>query len=275
VTILFIKAALLALIQGLAEFLPISSSGHLVLVQELFALEEPEVFFDLILHLGTLTAVVYFYRTEVLGMIFELKHLFSPATLVVSYRTRPLFRLGVMIVIGSIPTAAIGYFFEDTLTNMFSSIRTVGIDLFITAGFLLIAFFFKDSKIKTELEFPAYLALAIGLIQGLAIAPGLSRSGLTISLAIILGCDRILAARYSFLLSIPAILGGLLLKLPSASQSVFPANVTLVGFALAAIFGYLALRILNNILVQDRFYVFAPWCVLMGLLAIYLSYFPL
>jgi undecaprenyl-diphosphatase len=275
VLLFLIKAAILGAIQGLSEFLPISSSGHLVIVQHLFRLEEPEVFFDLFLHLGTLSAVVYFYRTEVFGMLSELKQLASPKRLSVSYKTRPLFRLGVLVVIGSLPTALIGLLFEDYLTALFSDIMAVGINLFITASLLFFSALCKRTTIHSELEFPALLAFYIGVAQGIAIAPGLSRSGVTIALAIILGCDRILAARYSFLLSIPAILGGLILKFSSASQSDFPMEAMATGFLVAAITGYLCLKLLSLLLEKDRFHIFAPWCVLAGLVAIYLSYFPL
>jgi undecaprenyl-diphosphatase len=273
-TIFVIIAAILGLIQGLSEFLPISSSGHLVIAQLLFGLPEPEVFFDLILHLGTLSAVIYFYRIEVFGMITELRHLLTPKRIPVYYKTRPLFRLGVLVVLGCIPTALIGLFFEDFLTSLFSSSLVVGINLFITALFLLVSAFNKKTFYKSELEFPAILALCIGFIQGMAIAPGLSRSGLTIALAIILGCDKILAARYSFLLSVPAILGGLILKIPDASSSEFPIPATLVGFTIAAIVGYLSLKLLSFLLSKDRFHIFVPWCILAGLTAIFMYYFP-
>jgi undecaprenyl-diphosphatase len=274
VLLLIIQAAVLGLVQGLSEFLPISSSGHLVIAQNLFGLSEPEVFFDLILHLGTLSAVVYFYRIEVLGMIAELRQLASPKRLAVSYKTRPLFRLGVLVVIGSIPTALIGLLFEDYLTSLFSDVLAVGINLFITASLLFFTAFCKNTTVRSELEFPALLAVYIGIAQGIAIAPGLSRSGVTIALAILLGCDRILAARYSFLLSIPAILGGLILKIPTASQSDFPLDAMAVGFVMACIVGYFALKLLSFLLAKDRFHIFTPWCILAGLTAMYLYYFP-
>jgi undecaprenyl-diphosphatase len=256
--------------QGLTEFLPVSSSGHLVLAQVMFGLKEPEVFFDLILHLGTLTAVIVFYHTEFFGMLSELKILFSPSRLKVSFRTRPLFRLGVLIVIASVPTALIGFFFKDFFTSLFTSLLAVGVDLLITAGLLIFAAFRKKVTIKSELEFPVWVALAIGLIQGLAIAPGISRSGATISLALILGMERSLAARFSFLLSIPAIIGAILLQIPEASSSAFPKAAMLSGFLSAAIVGFLSLILLSLILKKDRFHIFAPWCVAAGVIALYL-----
>jgi undecaprenyl-diphosphatase len=258
--------------QGLTEFLPVSSSGHLVLAQVLFGLSEPEVFFDLILHLGTLTAVIVFYHTEFFGMLKELKLLFSPTRLKLSFRTRPLFRLGVLIVIASIPTALIGLFFKDFFISLFTSLFAVGIDLLITATLLFIAAFRKKVTVKSELEFPIRIALAIGVIQGLAIAPGISRSGATISLAIILGMERSLALRFSFLLSIPAIIGALLLSLKGASATTFPDIALVSGFLCAAIVGFLSLILLSLILKKDRFQIFIPWCVAAGFIALYLHF---
>jgi undecaprenyl-diphosphatase len=266
------QAAILGVLQGLTEFLPISSSGHLVLAQRLFGITEPEVFFDLILHLGTLLAVVAFYRTEFFGMLAELKVFFQPDRIKVSFRTRPLFRLGVLIVLGSIPTALIGLVFKDFLESLFSSLFAVGIDLLLTACFLIISAFSKNVKFKSELEFPVWAAMAIGFMQGLAIAPGLSRSGVTISFAIMLGIERTLAARFSFLLSIPAVAGAILLSIPDAGSSVFPRNASAIGFAASALTGFIALVLLAVVLKKDRFHLFAPWCIAAGILALYLHF---
>jgi undecaprenyl-diphosphatase len=263
------QAAVLGVMQGLTEFLPVSSSGHLVLAQALYGLTEPEVFFDLVLHLGTLTAVLAFYRVEFFGMLRELGVFFRPG-LAVAFRTRPLFRLGVLIVVGSVPTAIIGLVFQDFLTSLFNSLLAVGINLLITALFLTISAFRKTVSVKSELEFPIWMALAIGLAQGLAIAPGLSRSGVTISLAIMLGMERSLAARYSFLLSVPAVLGAILLTLTDAGSSVFPRGALTLGFFTSAVVGFLALVLLSILLKKGRFHFFVPWCLAAGILALYL-----
>lgn len=238
------QALVLGVMQGLTEFLPVSSSGHLALAQNLYGLTEPEVFFDLLLHLGTLSAVVIFYRREFFGMLSRLKLLFQPGRMA-AYRVSPLFRLGVMIIAGSVPTALIGLAFKDFFTSLFTSLTAVGINLILTACFLAAASFRRKVTIKSELEFPLWAALAIGIAQGLAIAPGLSRSGVTISLAILLGMERTLAARYSFLLSVPAILGAMLLSLPEASSSAFPASALAGGFLVSALVGFLSLVLLS------------------------------
>jgi undecaprenyl-diphosphatase len=248
----------------------VSSSGHLALAQALYGFGEPEVFFDLILHLGTLLAVCVFYRREVAGLAGELRCLARPSGLRTSYRVRPLFRLGVLIVLGSIPTAAIGLLFEDFLTSMFSSLKAVGIGFLITVAVLVASRFLKTAVYKSELEFPAWAALIIGLSQGIAISPGISRSGITICVALMLGLESSLAARYSFLLSVPAILGGLLLKLSDADSSSFPAQAAALGFAVSALSGFLALKLLTFIVNRERFHYFAPWCLAAALLAFHL-----
>jgi undecaprenyl-diphosphatase len=263
-------ALILGILQGLTEFLPVSSSGHLVLCQNLFGLTEPEVFFDLVLHLGTLSAVLVFYRTECLGIIKELKTLFSFQRLRLAYRTRPLFRLGALILAGSLPTAVIGLLFKDFFTSLFSSLLAVGVNLCLTALFLFLAGFRKEATVKSELEFPLWLALVVGFAQGLAISPGLSRSGVTISIAILLGMERSLALRFSFLLSVPAVTGAVLLSLKDSSRSIFPAEALAAGFVTAAVVGFLSLILLSFILKKDRFRVFVPWCLAVGALAIYL-----
>jgi undecaprenyl-diphosphatase len=263
-------AAVLGLVQGLCEFLPVSSSGHLALAQALYGFHGPEVFFDLILHLGTLAAVCVFYRREMAGLISELRRLGRPSELRKSYRVRPIFRLGVMIVIGSVPTAVIGLLFEDYLTSLFSSLKAVGICFLITAAVLTVSRFLKTAVYKSELEFPAWAAFVIGCSQGIAIAPGISRSGITICVALMLGLEGSLAARYSFLLSVPAILGGLLLKFRDAGASTFPPSAAALGFAVAAVSGFMALKLLTYIVNRERFHYFAPWCVAAGLLTLHL-----
>jgi undecaprenyl-diphosphatase len=265
-----IHAAVLGLVQGLCEFLPVSSSGHLALAQALYGFGEPEVFFDLVLHLGTLLAVCVFYRREVTGMVWELRRLARPSELKVSYRVRPAFRLGVLIVLGSIPTAAIGLFFEGFLTSLFSSLKAVGIGFLASVLVLACSKFFKNAVYKSELEFPAWAALVIGASQGIAIAPGISRSGMTICVALMLGLEGSLAARYSFLLSVPAILGGLILKLHEADASTFPASAAAIGFGVSAVSGFLALALLTFIVNRKRFHYFAPWCLAAALLAFHL-----
>jgi undecaprenyl-diphosphatase len=270
----FFTSLALGLIQGLGEFLPISSSGHLVLAQRLFGLEEPELLFDLILHVATLLAIGYFYRSSLLSLLMEFrllpKALFSPSKMSAYFRLRPDFRLGILIIIGSIPTGVIGFFFHSTLEKLFASTWAVGWALLTTAFFLAATRWAAPPKATTQRGMTIKMALAIGLIQGVAIIPGLSRSGFTIGLGLFLGLEQALAARFSFLLSIPAILGGLLLTINNSLTTSFTIWAIAVGFVAAAVSGYLALCFLVRVIKPGRLVYFAPWCALAGLLALLL-----
>jgi undecaprenyl-diphosphatase len=264
---------ILGLVQGLCEFLPVSSSGHLVLAQAFLGLREPEVLLDLVLHLGTLLAVLVFYRQSLAALARELRFIPSAilgGRLVPLWRGRPDFRLGLLIVLGSVPTAAIGLLAHRPLEALFGSVRAVGLALLATALVLVLTRLRRTPGLRTVRLMTAADALIIGTVQGLAIAPGLSRSGLTIACALLLGLDRELAARYSFLLSIPAILGGLALSLAQGQASSLPPWLLLAGLAVSAVTGYLSLRLLAYIVDRGRLPLFAPWCLLVGLAALLL-----
>jgi undecaprenyl-diphosphatase len=259
----------------LCEFLPVSSSGHLVLAQALFHLEEPEVLLDLVLHLGTLLAVCVFYRRSLTELVSETR-LIPEAVfrhkLAAHYQTRPVFHLGVLIIAASIPTALIGLLAQDFLESLFNSVRATGLALLGTAAVLSLTRLIKTSRTRSILEMTLLDAFLIGTIQGLAIAPGLSRSGLTISCALILGLNKELSARFSFLLSIPAIVGGLALSLGRGQTSSVPTAYLFLGLVVSGVVGYLSLRFLTYIVDRGKLSFFAPWCLCVGLLALFWSF---
>ncbi|MDL2259902.1 undecaprenyl-diphosphate phosphatase [Deltaproteobacteria bacterium OttesenSCG-928-K17] len=269
---LIVVALLLGLVQGLGEFLPISSSGHLVVAQAVFGLEEPEVAFDVVLHLGTLCAVFIFYRETLITLIKELRFLpgalISPARMKELYAGRPDFRFGLLILLGSIPTGIIGLALKDVFETYFTGTLTVGAALLVT-GVLLRLVGSRGREGRSDGQMTLRDALIIGLVQGLAIVPGFSRSGFTICAGLFAGLNRVTAARYSFILSIPAILGAVILELRHglASHNFGPAEFGL-GFFAAAISGFLALSLLVKLLKQDNFAVFSWWCWAVGLFAI-------
>ena len=271
----FITILILAVVPGLCEFLPVSSSGHLVLAQILLGFQEPDIVLDLTLHLGTLLAVVWFYRHSVYSLVRELKLLpgaaLSPIRMRTLLKIRPDFRLGMMIVAASVPTAAMGLLFQHQLESMFASARAVGFALLATAGVLTATARLKPGTVD-ELSMTFRAALVIGLAQGLAMAPGLSRSGLTIGAALMLGFRRELAARFSFLLSIPAIVGGLALSLGQGLSSSLAPPWLVLGLLGAGICGLMALKWLTMLVDQGRLALFAPWCGLIGLFAIIWSF---
>ena len=268
-----ILAALLALIQGLAEFLPISSSGHLALAQNIYGLAEPEVAFDIVLHLATLLAVVVFYRQQIYGLILESKYLLKlipggvPAFRLF-YNTRPNFRFLILVCVASIPTGIIGLLFQKTFTALSTSTLAIGCALMLTGVVLKISGRKSGDNGRDIEEMNIKDALLIGLLQGVAITPGISRSGITISTALLRGLKRDLAARFSFILSIPAILGALVLELSHGFESSFSTTSMLIGFFVAAVSGYLALSLLVFIIKKNSFGLFAYWCWAVGVFAI-------
>ena len=267
-----IQAILLGVIQGLAEFLPVSSSGHLVLMQNLFGFSEPEVLFDISLHIGTLIAVCIVFFSEILSILKALLSL--PGLIKTSGSMKQLYqdnepvRMATLIVLGSIPTALLGLLFHKVVDQLFGSVWIVGIMLIITGTLLWLTrrFRIKGRPLKgTTIKD----ALIIGLVQGLAIMPGISRSGSTISVALFMGINREVAGRYSFLLSIPAILGALVLSLGSpAVQTTVSGGMFLMGTLTAGIVGFGALKVLLHLVNRGRLHLFAPYCWLLGIVAL-------
>lgn len=261
-----LESFVLGIIQGLTEFLPVSSSGHLVIAQGLWGETEPQVLFNIIVHLGTLTATVVFVWRELTGLV---RIFFSKAWLhpVRAWQEEPFFRLLIALVLACIPTALLGFAFSDWFEKLFASPRAAGAALIVT-GFILFA---------TRLEFFARAqrqepgpgrALILGLAQGMAIVPGISRSGTTIAAGLFLGLERNAAARFSFLMFIPAVLGALLLELGHSSGASLGWGSALLGFAAAAGSGYLALILLVRLLDRGKFHLFAPYCWLVGVAAL-------
>lgn len=269
-----IKAIILGVIQGLTEFLPVSSSGHLVLGQRLFGLKESELLFDIILHIATLVAVVIVFRREIAALAAELFRLpgrvRNRESMAALWRERPTFRLLVLIAAGSIPTGLIGFGFKDMFESLFASTYAVGLALLVTGSVLFLT---KMAKVRDRkiTGFGIKDALLIGLAQGLAITPGLSRSGMTISAGLFLGLDRELAARYSFLLFIPAVLGALAVQLVSSGPGVFGPAALAAGFAAALVSGLAALTLLLKLVQRGHLHYFAYYCWLAGLVTVGLT----
>ena len=266
-----LQAIILGITQGLTEFLPVSSSGHLVLLQNIFGIREPELLFDICLHLGTLLAVCVVFMSEIRSILHTLWSL--PALLRQSKSPAKLFaeneaiRIAVLIVAGSIPTGIIGILFHKITDQLFGSVWLVGCMLLVT-GTLLWLTRRVQGKGQPLKGVTITDALIIGVVQGLAILPGISRSGSTIAAALFLGIDREVAGRFSFLLSIPAILGALLVGFESdAIRSTVSGLAILLGTATAGIIGIVALKVLLSLVKKGRLPFFAPYCWLTGIIA--------
>lgn len=273
-----LQAIILGIIQGLTEFLPVSSSGHLVLFQHLFGLKEAELLFNVCVHLGTLVAVVIVFRREIIKILSALSQMVSfggqKEKRLQKVHSDPELKMAVLIIIGSIPTAVLGLLFAGIADRLFSSALITGLMLMVTGWLLWLT---RKTKAPMASANSGHLtsgkAFIIGIVQGLAIIPGISRSGSTISIGLLLGIDRETAARYSFLLSIPAILGAGLLSLKGGMSQANPFIWrSLLGAVTAALVGYGALKSLLHMVKKGRLYLFAPYCWLVGILAIILSF---
>ena len=273
-----LEAIVLGILQGLTEFLPVSSSGHLVLFQHLFGLKEAELFFDICVHLGTLVAVIIVFRQEIIKIISALLQLISlggpKEKFIQKVESDPELKMAALIVIGSIPTAILGLLFAGIADRLFSSTLITGLMLMVTG---LLLWLTRKAERHTAAASSNRLtvgkAFIIGIVQGLAIIPGISRSGSTISAGLLLGVDRETAARYSFLLSIPAIVAAGLLSLKDGFSQTDPVIwISLLGAVTAALVGYGALKSLLHMVKKGRLHVFAPYCWLVGILAILFSW---
>jgi undecaprenyl-diphosphatase len=260
----YLQAAILGLVQGLTEFLPVSSSGHLVFVQSLFGWREADFTFDIVVHLATLLALVVYYRQD----------LYSIAQGALTGSRQPLAGLSPrawcgLIVLASVPAAVVGLAFKHQIEASFSDPVGNGYQLLSTAALL-----FSTAPLKPRgVTLTWRSALAVGVSQAVAILPGISRSGATIATALHLGIDREQAARFSFLLSIPAIAGAFLLQAVDVARSPLPFSPDwgplLLGFAISLVSGYLAVAVFIRLLVRGRFALFGIWCLLLGLASLW------
>jgi undecaprenyl-diphosphatase len=261
-----IQALVLGIIQGLTEFLPISSSGHLVLVPAALGWESPPLVFDATIHLATLIAVIAIFWHDITQIL--------AAWWQGLQRKRPLeraeSRLGWWIILGTIPGVLAGLLWKNAFESFFNNPQAVGGFLLLTAGLLILADVFgKRQRGFTEITWLDSILIGIG--QAIAIAPGVSRSGATIAVGIFCGLSREAAARFSFLLAIPIIIGAGLIQLIDLLRNgnvTAEVSVLVVGFVAAAICGYAAIRFLLAYLRKHSLYPFAIYCAVVGILAI-------
>jgi undecaprenyl-diphosphatase len=261
-------AVILGAVQGLAEFLPVSSSGHLVLLQKIFGVSEASLFFDIMVHIGTLAAVVAVLWREIWAI---LRKIIQPLT--------------AYLIIGTIPAVVFALAFKKIIESAFNSGRFLGFSFLLTAVLLSTAEIFsrRARSNKNELKKPGEMnwldALITGILQAIAIIPGVSRSGATLSGAIFRKLDRDFAARFSFLLSIPAILGALVLQVKdqignttvygaaaSAESSGIGAFPIIAGTITAGIVGFFSVRFMLKIVREKSLLGFAVYTGVLGIL---------
>jgi undecaprenyl-diphosphatase len=248
------EAILLGIVQGFAEFLPISSSGHLVLLQKIFNIREGALTFDIALHLATLVAVVFIYRGKIVEII-----------------KRPFSKLPLYIVLGTIPIGILGLLFKDLVESLFETGATLGAG-FIFTGIILILAENAGKKERSLDQMKVKDPLLIGTAQAVAMLPAVSRSGMTISTSLALGIDRKTAADFSFLLSIPAILAAVVMDVYDIIQTgentlaSIGAGPLVLGMIFAAVSGFFAVKVMIKMIQNRKLKVFSWYLWVLGAL---------
>ncbi|MCD4666786.1 undecaprenyl-diphosphate phosphatase [archaeon] len=250
-----LESIILGIIQGITEWLPVSSSGHLVIAQQLLGLDVP-VIFDIFLHVGTLLVLLLVFWKDILWTI---KDFFS-----LQFHTF-YGKLSLFIILGSTPTALIGYYFHDIFVSFFSSLLVVGIALIVTS---IILFLSERNEGKKKLR--AWDVILIGIVQGLAIIPGISRSGSTIAVGLMRGIDKEKVIKFSFLLSIPAIIGATIFEFSNVKLIDFWP--TLIGTLTSVVVGYFSLRYLIKLIRKRKFHIFGYYCLILGIVILIFSF---
>lgn len=281
-----IEALFLGFVQGVAEFLPVSSSGHLSIFKNLFGLDEAGLTFDILLHLGTLVAVFIVFWKDISRLIFDgvgiltdaVMNAFVFCTSLIN-RKQPKYRriirtkyrkFALLIIVSTIPTAVIGFLFEGMVEKASAGLLVPGICLLITGVLLLISDTIEGGvkKISSTTYRNAFM---IGIVQGIAILPGISRSGSTITSCLLSGFDRTYAVKYSFILSIPAILGASLLKISQiGSENLSSGEIMnyLGGMIIAAVVGFISIKTMLVLIRNKKLKFFAFYCFFAGAVAI-------
>ena len=276
----YFQVILMAIVQGLSEFLPISSSGHLVFTSNIYKLvtgtnleyNTQEVFTDIILHLGTLIAVLIFYRKELWEI---LKALF------VGIKNRdfssPNAKLGLYIILGTFVTIAIAYPLYGIAKHLVFSPFAVGVLLTFTGSVLIFSEYVSRNILEKQEQISLKTSIMIAIAQGIAALPGFSRSGLTISMGLIMGLDRNIAARYSFLLSIPIIIGASmvypLIELDATQLGSFDWKLLSVGAIVSGLVGYICIKYFIKFISKFSLTAFGIYCIIVGFLMTALFYF--
>lgn len=264
-----LKAIILGIVQGLTEFLPVSSSGHLVIGSELLNFQEQGVVFDVFLHLGTLLSVIVVFRSELLNMI-KAPFLYMAGNREQSVIT--FFLWDLYVVIATLPAVVVGLFFKDQIEQLFGSVVVAYCMLVVTGTIMIIAKYLPEKQEPVNW----WRSILVGCAQACAILPGLSRSGSTIFVGMILGIPRETIARFSFIMSVPAILGAAVLQMDRLLENPPGTGVWLnlgLGTLMAAVSGYLAIKLLLDIIRRNRLQWFGYYCLIIAGIGLTYHYF--
>lgn len=245
------QAIILSVVQGITEFLPISSSGHLAVLQIFWQIPDPSVVFSALLHFGTLGAILIVFYQEIIKILQK--------------RNWKLIKL---IIIGTIPAAIFGFFFQSIIEAQFSSLKFIGFSFLITALFLILTKFLKIIPKYLNIEDLTYFdALIIGIAQTVALFPGISRSGLTISTGLLRKLKPEIAYKFSFLLAVPVILGAFVLQIPNLiQQGQNNYLIYVIGALVSLLTGIISLKILERILKKGKLYWFSLYLVILSMI---------
>jgi len=267
-----ITALLLGIVQGFTEFIPVSSSGHLVILQNLFTVDDSiKILFDIVVHVGTLFAVLFYYRDDIKKII--LSYLTPPSTWKNSLKNDLFFRIGFFLILSTFVTALVGIPFIDFIQASLKSPKTVAVALFFT-GFILFIVERFPAKTRDLSLFDWRDAIFIGLFQTLGLMPGISRSGITIVCALMLKFKKTESARYSFLLSVPAILGAFAFEfkhtLNTGLDHAFILPI-LLGLVSSAIAGVISIKLILYFLRKSKLYIFSIYCWILATVVLILA----
>lgn len=271
----------MGILQGLTEFLPVSSSGHLAIFQNLLHLGEgvEDLFlFDILLHIGTLIAIFAVFYKDILKLIKEgfliifdfFKNLIG---LVQGKKWKRVIRSGyrkfvMLVIVSTIPTGIIGVLLKDLVEECSKTLIMPGIFLIITACILFVADRAEEGS-KTPKDATYRDALIIGTSQGIATLPGISRSGTTITMALLCGFEKRFAVKYSFIMSIPAVMGAAVLEIKDVAETGAKFEISyLIGMLVAAVVGYFAIKVMLNVVRNKRYIFFSIYCLIAGIVAV-------
>lgn len=261
----FIKIIVLAAVQGITEFFPVSSSGHLVLLQNIFNLDSPGITLEVMLHTGTLLAVLVVFRKDIVKLVLGFFHSLGLISGKNGYE-----KLAWLVIAANVPAGIVGVLFKDSITPFFESVRWVPVFLIITGLWLFAGKFFKREDIGIKnLSFGQ--SVIIGISQMVAILPGISRSGATITTGMFLKMKREDAAKFSFLIMLPAVAGATLMELPGLGGLSGNFQFMIVGMLTSFFVGYLSLRVLLKMITACKFHYFAYYCVIVGVAGLILA----
>ncbi len=251
-----LEAVISGVVQGVTEFFPVSSSGHLVLLHHFLGIKEPQIVFDIFLHLGTIVAILIFFRKDIMDLLGKDR--------------KPL----LFLIAASIPTFLIAVLFKRVIEDLFDAPRVVGCMLAVTGAWLIVASavsaYFRRKGLEKDMSLTS--AIATGIAQGIAIMPGISRSGATIATSMMAGVEREKAFRFSFLLAIPAVLGAIVFKARDMGETIAHGNILsfLAGGVTAMFVGLFILKSLLKMIRKNLFFIFGIYLIAVGMLVMIL-----